>query len=170
MKKYLVLLLLIFLTGCSVVRIDTSSIDKNNSSEDCAYTDLLPYIGQWVTLDMTVRAVSQSEDDDQDRSRVVAGEKYWYNPTANSTSYTVYAYFEGKNGDKIMTNIRIDTSINPFVQTSYWGTSDRYDCTSANSPVGKTWTVTGYFVRYYNKFQVQLANNYSGYNYLVPLS
>ena len=152
------------------IAIDTANIDKTHTSEDCAYTDLLPYIGQWVRLNMTVRAVSQSEDDDQDRSRVAAGEKYWYNPTANSTSYTVYAYFEGKNGDKIMTNIRIDTSINPFVQTSYWGTADRYDCTSTNSPVGKTWTVTGYFVRYYNKFQVQLANNYSGYNYLVPLS
>ena len=152
------------------IAVDTANIDKNNTSAECKYTDLLPYVGQWVQLNLTVRAVSPAEDDDNERSVLAAGEKYWYNPTANSTSYTVYAYFEGKNGDKIMTNIRIDTSISPFVQTSFWGTSDRYEVTGEHTPVGKTWRVTGYFVRYYDKFQVQLANNYSGYNYLVALS
>ena len=119
---------------------------------------------------MTVRSVTEQDDDDQESSggSSGSGSSYWYNPTANSTSYTVYAYFLGKDDAKIYTNIRIDTSISPFVNKPYWGTDDRYDCSSANSPVGKTWRVTGYLVRYYNKFQVQLGNNYQGYNYLVP--
>ena len=107
---------------------------------------------------------------DQEGQGQSGNDKYWFNPTADSTSYTVYAYFVGKDDAKIYTNIRIDTSISPFVNKNYWGTSDRYDVSSANSPVGKTWKVTGYFVRYYNKFQVQLANNYPGYNYLQPVT
>lgn len=152
------------------IAIDGSTIDKNHSSTDCQYEDLLPYIGQWVQLNMTVRSVTEQDDDDQESSggSSGSGSSYWYNPTANSTSYTVYAYFLGKDDAKIYTNIRIDTSISPFVNKPYWGTDDRYDCSSANSPVGKTWRVTGYLVRYYNKFQVQLGNNYQGYNYLVP--
>ena len=153
------------------VAIDASSIDRNNTSEDCQYEDLLPYIGQWVQLDMTVRSVTPATDDDDESTGGSGNERaYWYNPTANSTSYTVYAYFVGKDDAKIYTNIRIDTSISPFVNKAFWGTDDRYDVSSANSPVGKTWKVTGYFVRYYNKFQVQLANNYQGYNYLVPVA
>ena len=151
------------------VAIDTKTIDRNHSSADCQYEDLLPYIGQWVQLDMTVRAVSPAEDDDDENAGQSTSESsYWYNPTANSTSYTVYAYFVGKDDAKIYTNIRIDTSITPFVNKPYWGTDDRYDVSSEKSPVGKTWKVTGYLVRYYNKFQVQLGNNYPGYNYLVP--
>ncbi len=151
------------------VAIDTNSIDREHSSADCQYEDLLPYIGQWVQLDMTVRAVSPAEDDDDENAgQSTSGNSYWYNPTANSTSYTVYAYFVGKDDAKIYTNIRIDTSISPFVNKPFWGTDDRYDVSSEKSPVGKTWKVTGYLVRYYNKFQVQLGNNYQGYNYLVP--
>ena len=156
-------------TSVAPIAIDGSTIDKNNATEDCQYTDLLPYIGQWVQLEMTVRKVTQAEDDDQDQ-RSVAGQEYWYNPTANSTSYTVYAYFLGKDNNKIYTNIRIDTSLSPFVNTTFWGTNDRFDVSSANSPVGKTWKVTGYFVRYYQKFQIQLGNNYQNYNYLVPVA
>ena len=158
-------------TSIAPVSIDTNTIDRTHSSEDCQYEDLLPYTGQWVQLNMTVRSVTPATDDDDESSGGSSSETaYWYNPTANSTSYTVYAYIVGKDNAKIYINIRIDTSISPFVNKPYWGTDDRYDVSSANSPVGKTWKVTGYFVRYYNKFQVQLANNYQGYNYLVPLA
>ncbi len=153
------------------ISIPANSIDKNHATEDCQYTDLLPYIGQWVTLDMTVRKVSQSEDDDQqERSLSASGTEYWFNPTATSTAYTVYAYFVGKDDAKIYTNIRIDASLSPFVATSFWGTANRYEVSGENSPVGHTWRVTGYFVRYYNKFQIQLGNNYPNYNYLEKLS
>ena len=157
-------------TSVAPITIDGSTIDRTHSSDDCQYEDLLPYIGQWVQLNMTVRAVSPADDDDQEGQGQSGNDKYWFNPTADSTSYTVYAYFVGKDDAKIYTNIRIDTSISPFVNKNYWGTNDRYDVSSANSPVGKTWKVTGYFVRYYNKFQVQLANNYPGYNYLQPVT
>lgn len=157
-------------TSIAPITIDGNTIDRTHSSDECQYEDLLPYIGQWVQLNMTVRAVSPAEDDDDESQGGSGSSKYWFNPTADSTSYTVYAYFVGKDDAKIYTNIRIDTTINPFVNKAYWGTSDRYDVSSANSPVGKTWKVTGYFVRYYNKFQVQLANNYPGYNYLQPVT
>ena len=158
-------------TNVDPISVPTNTIDKNNTSADCQYTDLLPYIGQWVTLDMTVRKVNQAEDDDQqERSLSAAGTEYWYNPTANSTSYTVYAYFLGKDDAKIYTNIRIDTTLSPFVTTSFWGTTDRYDVSGENSPVGHTWRVTGYLLRYYNKFQIQLGNNYPAYNYLEKIA
>lgn len=159
------------LNDTAPIVIDGNTIDRTHSSEDCQYEDLLPYIGQWVQLTMTVRAVTPAEDDDDENAGQSTSENsYWYNPTANSTSYTVYAYFLGKDDAKIYTNIRIDTSISPFVNKPYWGTDDRYDVNSEKSPVGKSWKVTGYFVRYYDKFQIQLANNYQGYNYLIPLA
>ncbi len=162
-------------TSIAPVAIDAESIDRNHTSAECQYTDLLPYAGQWVQLEMTVRAVTQADDDDQggqdNVSRAsLSGSSYWYNPTAGSNSYTVYAYFTGKDNAKIYTNIRIDTSISPFVNKNFWGTTDQYEVSGENSPVGHTWRVTGYFVRYYDKFQVQLANNYTGYDYLVKIS
>lgn len=150
------------------VAIDQSSIDINNKSEECKYLDLLPYAGQWTTLEMTVRAVNAPEEPDSVISK--AGESYWYNPTAGSTSYTVYAKFTGKNSKDVFCNIRIDTSLSPFVSHGYWGTEDRYDVSSASSPVGHTWRVTGYLVRYFEGFQMQLGNNYPSYNYLEKLS
>ena len=159
-------------TSVDPVSVPTSTIDPEHSSAECAFLDLLPYSGQWVTLDLTVRKVTQHEDTDPGQKTSRAG-GYWYNPTANSNAYTVYAYFTGKDGAKIYTNIRIDTSLSPFVSTSYWSngvTIPQTDIDGPNTPVGHTWRVTGYLVRYFEKFQVQLGNNYQSYNYLVKLS
>lgn len=164
-------------TSVAPIAVNSDNLDKENSSEDCMYTDLLQYQYQWVSVKMTIRAVTLSEDDDEEeegsRSRVAntgEGESYWANTTADSKAYTVYAYITDKNGEKLYTNIRIDASLYPYVPLSSWGTDDKYDVSSANSPVGKSWMVTGYFARYYNKFQVQLGNNYLAYNYLTPIS
>ena len=159
-------------TSIAPVAIDQSSIDADHKSDECAYLDLLPYSGQWVTLDLTVRKVAQQEDTDPGQ-KALREIGYWYNPTAGSNSYTVYAQFTGKDGKKIYTNIRIDTSLSPFVNTSYWSNGVQIpntDIDGPNSPVGHTWRVTGYFVRYFEKFQIQLGNNYAAYNYLQKLS
>ena len=156
-------------TSVAPVAIPASTIDRTHTSQDCQYTDLLPYAGQWVELEMTIRAVTPADDDD-DESETSGSQAYWYNPTANSESYTIYAYFVGKDNAKIYTNIRIDASLYPFVTTSSWGTSNRYETTGANTPVGRTWKIIGYFVRYYNKFQVQLGNNYAEYNYITEVT
>lgn len=148
-----------------------STIKTGNGNEDCAYPDLLPYAGQWVKIELTIRTVTPSDDDaadQKDQIKRASGDSssaYWYNPTANSKSYTVYSYFIGAEGKKVYCNIRVDTSLYPFVETSLWGSSDRYDA----SMNGKSFIVTGYLVRYFNKFQVQLGNNYAAYNYIQPV-
>ena len=157
-------------TSVTPVQIPASTIDKDHKSEECQYTDLLPYAGQWVELEMTIRAVAPQDDDDEESSGSSSSQSYWYNPTANSESYTIYAYFVGKDNAKIYTNIRVDASLYPFVTTSSWGTSDRYETTGSKTPVGRTWKIIGYFVRYYDKFQVQLGNNYSEYNYITEVT
>ena len=164
-------------TSVAPINIDSSKIDKNNSSEECMYTDLLQYQYQWVSVNMTIRSVTIAEDDEDESSddiridRSVKGDPgFWANTTPDSKAYTVYAYITDKNGEKVYTNIRIDASLYPYVPLSFWGTDDKNDISSANSPVGHTYKVTGYFARYYNKFQVQLGNNYPSYNYLTLVS
>ena len=48
-------------------------------------------------------------------------------------------------------------------------TQSVFDTTSEKSPVGKSFKVTGYLARYFEKFQIQLGNNYGDYNYLERL-
>ncbi len=158
------------------IELPVEDIDTTKGNDDCKYTDLLPYAGQWVTVDLKIRAVNASTDDDDESSG--GSGSYWYNPTSGSTSYTVYAKCAGKNGDIFM-NIRVDTSLAPFVNYADWAhdqdpehpiTPERSDVDGAHSPVGHTWRVVGYLVRYYDKFQIQLGNNYSSYNYLTEIN
>ena len=151
------------------VAIDNSKLDRNHKSEDCNCTDLLQYQYQWIQVNMKIRKVTPSEDDDkEEQQNIVRGaeDPYWNNSTSESKAYTIYASIEDKNGESIYTNIRVDASLNPYVAPAFFGTSDKHDVSSANSPVGKTYKVTGYFVKYFDKFQVQLANNYLAYKYI----
>lgn len=161
-------------TAVTPVTLDTSKIDKNNGDEDCIYTDLLAYQYQWVTVEMTIRDVKPADDDEQPQTTYGAfadsSDSYWRTETPDSKAYTVYAYITDKNGEKVYTNIRIDASLQPYVSKESWGTADRFDCTSANSPVGHTYRIVGYFARYFNKFQVQLGNNYPSYNYITRIA
>ena len=154
------------------VAINKNDLDKTHTSEDCNCTDLLKYQYQWVSVEMTIRKVTPSTDDDKDDSRGItrdADDPYWYNPASDPKAYTIYAYILDKNDEKIYTNIRIDASLNPTVSPSFWGTADRFDVSGPNSPVGKTYRVTGYLAKYFDKFQVQLGNNYLAYNYIEKL-
>ena len=159
-------------TSTAPIAVDESSLDKDNSTEEVLYADLLKYQYQWVSVDMTVRYVTAAEDDEQDdNDRALLDpdtSKYWANTTPNSKAYTVYAYITGKDGGKLYTNIRVDASLYPFVSLATWGTNDRFDITE-HVAVGRTWHVTGYMARYFNKFQLQLANNYSAYHYITEV-
>ena len=162
-------------TSVAPVALPANQISTKNGTAECKYPDLLPYAGQWVQVNLTVRSVnSQDDDDKQDQNNVMRtptkdSSKYWRNDTATSAAYTVYAKFQGKDGT-VFCNIRVDATLNPMVNKGYWGTDDRFDIDSPQSPVGKTWKVTGYLVRYFEGFQIQLGNNYLAYNYLQQIS
>ena len=151
------------------VRLDPASVSAYDDpkTEKILYDDLAPYQYQYIETDVTIRAVDSS---DRDEEGSTGGSGYWYKGNANDNSYTVYARIDGKNGDKILTNLRIDTSIYPFIEPASFGTDNAYDLTSANTPVGTKWHVTGYMSLYFGKFQILLPNNYASLNYLYKIS
>lgn len=126
------------------------------------------YQYQFISTEVKIRAITNSEmtneNDDTDTSN-----QYWYKGNANDNSYTVYACIENSSG-RILTNLRIDTSLYPFIEAATFGTSDATDLTSEKSPVGHTFHVTGYVAAYFDKFQIMLPNNYASMNYLYKVS
>ena len=150
--------------------INPENITNANLPEtpDIEYDDLAPFQFQFVETTVTIRAVNSSDKEDDGTSGGSGG--YWYKGNANDNSYTVYATIIGKDGVKLYTNLRIDTSIYPFVEAATFGTSNASDLTSANSPVGTTWHVTGYMALYFGRFQILLPNNYASYHYLYKVT
>ena len=152
-------------------RIEPSTISKYDdpTTTDIMYDDLAKYQYQWVETEVVIRSVQAGEQDDDGEVSTITNE-YWYKGNANDNSYTIYAYFNGKDGDKVLTNLRVDTSIYPFIEHTFWGTNDAFDIDGQDSPVGTTWHVTGYMALYYEKFQILLPNNYSDMNYVYKVS
>ena len=155
-------------TNVDPIEIKSSDLDRTKTDKDGYVEGLAALQYQWVKVNMTIRQVTPSTDDDQDSSagfKADVNDPYWYKPASDPKAYTVYAYITDKNGEKIYTNIRIDASLNPTVSHAFWGAESQYDLT----PVGKTFSVTGYLAKYFDKFQIQLANNYLPYNYVTPV-
>ena len=148
--------------------LDTSNMTTRDdpATADIMYDDLAPYHYQFIETTVTIRAVSSDDHDDEGGT---GGSGYWYKGNANDKSYTVYATMIGKDGAQLLTNLRVDNSLYPFIEASTFGTSEANDLTSANSPVGKQWHVTGYLALYFGKFQILLPNNYASLNYLYQL-
>ena len=144
------------------VRLEPSSVSAYDDPEtkDIMYDDLEPYHYQFIETEVTIRTVNQG-DKDEDGKTSTSG-NYWYKGNENDNSYTVYAQINGKEGAKIYTNLRVDTSIFPFIQPAFFGNAD-------NSPVGKTYHVTGYLALYFTKYQILLPNNYASLNYIYEL-
>ena len=154
---------------------------RNKGDSECYYTDLLQYQYDWVSVVVTIRSVNNSSDDDHPESSLVrraAGSNYWAKIGTDGKSATIYAYITGKDGEHILTNLRIDQYIVPYIGPSFFfgnGLEETYspdsvfDCTSEKSPVGKSFRVTGYLARYFEKFQIQLGNNYGEFNYIERL-
>lgn len=153
----------------SAIELDNSTIsDYDDPATECRYDDLLPYQYSFLTTVVKIRKVS-SGDRDED-GEVITGSDYWYKGNANDKSYTVYAEIEGKDGARILTNLRVDTSIYPFIEHAFWGTDDAFDCTSSASPVGKKFKVTGYLAMYFEKFQILLCNNHADMHYIEKIA
>ena len=153
----------------SSIRLEPELITDydNPQTEDIIYDDLTPYHYQFVDTEVTIRAVNSSDKDEEGNS---VGSGYWYKGNANDKSYTVYATINGADGAKIYTNLRIDNSLYPFVEAATFGTSEANDLTSAKSPVGTKWHVTGYMALYFGKYQILLPNNYESLNYLYKVN
>lgn len=114
----------------------------------------------FISTNVVIRSVSPA-DRDEEGNIISTQNPYWYKGNANDNSYTVYA----KVGDLVV-NLRVDTSISPFIEHAFFGTGDAYDVSGENSPVGKAFYVTGYLAKYYDNYQLLLPNNYPSYNYI----
>ena len=154
------------------VRLDPATISDYDDpkTDNISYDDLSPYQYQFIDTEVTIRSVDPKTDKDEEGGSTDSSSKYWYKGNANDKSYTVYATINGKDGARILTNLRIDNSIYPFIEPATFGTSDANDLDSDASPVGTKWHVTGYMCLYFGKFQIQLPNNYEAYNYLYKIN
>ena len=154
----------------SSVRLEPSSVSDYDDPKttEILHDDLAPYHYQFIDTEVTIRSVNSSDKDEEGNYTGTGG--YWYKGNANDNSYTVYATIMGKDDAKIYTNLRIDTSLYPFINAATFGTSNANDLTSENSPVGTVWHVTGYMSLYFGKFQILLPNNYASMNYLYKVS
>ena len=148
------------------ITLDPSNITANDdpATEDIIYDDLAPYQYQFVETEVTIRSVNSSDKDDQGQSE--SGSGYWFKGNENDKSYTVYAQLNGKDGAKLYTNLRIDNSIYPFIEASFFGSASATDL----SVVGTRWHVTGYMALYFGKFQILLPNNDSVHNYIYQIT
>jgi len=150
------------------VNKDYSAVTMDTSNFTTA-ADMGAYQYQFVETNVVIRSVQPGEIDDEG-SYSTTGDAYWYKGhTTESLSYTVYASVIGKDDKAIYTNLRIDASIYPFIEPASFGTDDKFDLTSENSPVGKTFHVTGFVLQYYEKYQITLPNNFSDMNYFYRL-
>jgi hypothetical protein len=153
----------------SSVRLEPSSVTAYDdpATPDIMYDDLAPYHYQFIDTEVTIRSVNASDHDEEGGQ---GGSGYWYKGNENDKSYTVYATINGQGGASILTNLRIDNSLYPFIEPATFGTSVATDLTSEKSPVGTKWHVTGYLALYFGKFQILLPNNYVIRNYLYKVS
>lgn len=161
------------------IGLDREHLSTKGGTEDCLYPDLLAYQYQWIDTEVEIRYVTNSEDDEPEGlhvpSRGYNPNNYWAKFGTDGKSCTIYAKIALSDGDAYV-NLRVDGTLNPYPGPArFWkGDSESYDketsifdIDSANSPVGHKFHVTGYMARYFNKFQIQLGNNYPGYSYIV---
>ena len=131
-------------------------------------TNLGVYQYQFISTEVVIRKITNKEMSDENDDTDLSNE-YWYKGNANNKAYTVYAYID--NGtDRVLTNLRIDDTLFPFIEPATFGTSDPTDLDGPNSPVGKTFHVTGYVSAYFDKYQIMLPNNYASMHYLYKVT
>ena len=137
--------------------IDLTSLEVSQTS------DLDDYFGKFVKINVTVRNATYEQDDDGETVEVNTYYKVNYNASTHlPTATTIYAWVmgtehEGTDGKTygVPMNLRIDASTSPALMYSDFA-------------VGKSYTVKAYMAKYYDKYQLQIFNNYAGFNYVRP--
>lgn len=130
---------------------------------------------QWIDTEIEIRKIAPYDDEERednafDPSRAMpAGstDEYWVKKsTTTPASYTYYAKFAGTN---VYCNLRADASLNPQVVPNIFDINYGTEDFNMDDAVGKTFHVTGYLVSYFEKYQIQLANNYDTFNYIYEV-
>lgn len=115
-----------------------------------------PVSGQFVETDIEIREIQNGErDEDGNVINVDPDNPTKYYTQSNKSPYSVTIYGRVK-GTKTICNLRIDGGSFPKKQPEFF------------SP-GKGYHIKGYLTPYYNNYQIQLFNDYNGYNYVVEL-
>ena len=150
-------------TNDTPIRMEPTSISSME--------DLGSHQYQFVETEVVVRKVTVQEDE-QDEDSSGSSQEYWYKyGTGQGTlPYTVYVYIAGPNNKKTYCSLRIDGSLSPYIEPATFGTSNPTDFTSADSPVGKTFHITGYVSAYFDKYQFLLPDNTYGRNFFYKVS
>ena len=153
------------------LKLNTSTV-RMEPSEMTSQEDVGAFKYQWIDTEIEIRKIAPYDDEELNNPQnaiaaPAASDEYWVKAsTTTPTSYTYYAKFAGTN---IYCNLRADASLNPQVVPNIfdpkYGTVD-FDMDDA---VGKTFHVTGYLVSYFEKYQIQLANNYQMFNYIYEV-
>lgn len=114
---------------------------------------LAEYKNCFVALNLKIRNVTTGDRDD-DGNIIGEGTETYYNQSSKSPfSETIYAYLNNATG---ICNIRIDGNCSPKLSHS-------------DFQVGHVYRVCGYLATYYDKYQIQLFNNYAGSNYVTEV-
>lgn len=152
----------------SSVRVEPSSITSQE--------DIGAYKYQWIDTEIELRKVSPYTDDeneDKGSSRIqfaVGAEpliEYWVK-TSGTTPYA-YSYYAKIAGTNIICNLRADASLNPQVVPQIFDPNYGEESFNIDDVLGKTFHVTGYVVSYFERYQIQLANNYQQFNYIYEV-
>lgn len=128
-------------------------------------SDLDENFGQYVKINVTVRNATYEKDDEGETVEVNTYYKENFNSsTGLLTATTIYCWvygseYEGSDGKTygVPLNLRIDAGISPALRAS-------------DFRVDQSYTVKAYMAKYYDKYQLQLFNNISKYDYVRPYS
>lgn len=147
----------------SDLKLDTSTV-RVEPSLIKTQDDIGAYKYQWIDTEIEIRKVNTSDDDDPAEGSSATSE-YWFRAVTSSgtTSYTYYAKIAGTS---VYCNLRADASLNPQVLPAIFDSKYGTGQFNVDDADGKVFHVTGYLVSYFDKYQIQLANNYQVYNYI----
>ncbi|MDR0934833.1 MAG: thermonuclease family protein [Erysipelotrichaceae bacterium] len=157
----------------SELQLSTDTV-RMNPATITSQEDVGAYKYQWIDTEIELRTVSPSTDDGEQQSAHrnipvlgAATEEYWVK--ASNTAPISYTYYAKIAGTEVYCNLRADASLNPQVVPTIFDA--KYGSTDFNvqDVIGKTFHVTGYLVSYFEKYQIQLANNYQMYNYIYEV-
>lgn len=123
--------------------IDLNPVDVDESALS-KVKDLGAYDGKYCVVDVEIRTVTPSTDDDTEEGESGSGEEYYYKENEKTHAMTVYAWANKAN--HVTLNIRVDGNVadKPFPE---------------QFKVGHTYRVYGYVQKYFDKYQIMVFND-----------